>query len=115
MNKGFTLLETSIALAVTAILIYIAGMSLQNLVPKYRLEKSVWEAGTSLHAARAKALYKGKSHRVKFGSGGTSIESYDSARKAWILEERHAAEGVSRRTMRPCSGRTALCPAWPRS
>jgi prepilin-type N-terminal cleavage/methylation domain-containing protein len=95
MAKGFTLLETSIALAIMAILIYVAGMSLQNLVPKYKLEKSVREAGTTLHAARAKALYKGRSHRVKFGSGATAVESYDPDRKAWILEERHTAEGVT--------------------
>ena len=95
MRKGFTLLETAIALAVTAILLYVAGMSLRNLIPKYRLEKSVWEAGTALHAAKAKALYKGRSHRVRFGADGTAVESYDEARKAWVLEERHAADGVT--------------------
>jgi prepilin-type N-terminal cleavage/methylation domain-containing protein len=95
VRKGFTLLETSLALAIMAILIYVAGMSLQNLVPKYRLEKSVREAGATLHAARAKALYKGRSHRVKFGSGGTALESYDPDRKAWILEERRVDEGVT--------------------
>ena len=95
MRKGFTLLETSIALAVAAILIYVAGMSLQGLVPKYRLEKSVREAGAALHAARAKALYKGRSHRVKFGAGATALESYDPDHKTWVLEERHPAEGVT--------------------
>jgi len=95
MRKGFTLIETSIALAVTAMLIYLAGTTLQNLIPKYKLEKSVWEVGSALNAARAKALYKGVSHRVKFGPGLMAVESYDPARKAWVLEERHIAEGVS--------------------
>jgi prepilin-type N-terminal cleavage/methylation domain-containing protein len=95
MKAGFTLIETSIALAITAMLIYLAGTTFQNLIPKYRLEKSVWEIGSALHAARAKALFKGVSHRVKFGPGLTAVESYDPARKAWVLEERHAAEGVS--------------------
>jgi prepilin-type N-terminal cleavage/methylation domain-containing protein len=95
VKKGFTLIETSIALAVMGILLYLAGTTFQNLIPKYRLEKSVWEVRSALHAARAKALYKGVAHRVKFGAGQTAVESYDAARKTWVLEERHAAEGVS--------------------
>jgi prepilin-type N-terminal cleavage/methylation domain-containing protein len=95
MKNGFTLIETSVALAVTAILIYLAGTTFQNLIPKYRLEKSAWEIGSALHAARARALFKGVAHRVKFGPGQTAVESYDPVRKAWILEERHVAEGVS--------------------
>ena len=95
MKDGFTLIETSIALAITAILIYLAGTTFQNLIPKYRLEKSAWEVGSALQAARAKALYKGLSYRVKFGPGQTAVESYDPARKAWVLEERRLAEGVS--------------------
>jgi prepilin-type N-terminal cleavage/methylation domain-containing protein len=95
MAKGFTLIETAAALAVTAVLLYVAGTSLQNLVPKYRLEKSVWEAGTALHAAKARALYKGRAHRVRFGAEGTLVESYDDARKVWVLEERHTADGVT--------------------
>ena len=94
-DRGFTLLEMAVALSVTAILLYVAGMSLQSLVPKYRLHKSVWEAGTALHAAKAKALFKGRSHRVRFGSEGTLVESYDEGRKTWVLEERHAADGVT--------------------
>lgn len=95
MKKGFTLIETSVALAITAILIYLAGTTFQNLIPKYRLEKSAWEIGSALQAARAKALFKGVPHRVKFGPGQMAVESYDAARKAWVLEECHLAEGVS--------------------
>ena len=32
---------------------------------------------------------------MKFGAGRTAVESYDPVRKAWVLEERHPAEGVS--------------------
>jgi prepilin-type N-terminal cleavage/methylation domain-containing protein len=95
VKKGFTLIEMSIALTITAILIYLAGTTFQNFIPKYRLEKSVWEIGTALRAAQAKALYKGVPHRVKFGPGQTAVERYDPAGKAWVLEERHIAEGVS--------------------
>jgi prepilin-type N-terminal cleavage/methylation domain-containing protein len=94
MKKGFTLLETAVALTIFSLLIYLAATTFLNLLPKYKLEKSAWDVGSALQAARAKAIFKGHPYRVRFGPRTASIERFDEVANVWILEERRLIEGA---------------------
>lgn len=95
MNKGFTLFEAAISLTILSAIIYLASTSFLNLVPKYRLEKAVWEIRSALNSVRYKALVEGTSFRVKLCSDSYSVEKYEESTKIWVLAEKHILEGVA--------------------
>jgi Tfp pilus assembly protein FimT len=95
MNKGFTLFEAVISLTILSAIIYLASTSFLNLVPKYRLEKAVWEIRSALNSVRYKALVEGTSFRVKLYSDSYSVEKYEESTKIWMLAEKHILEGVA--------------------
>lgn len=95
MRKGFTLVEVAISLSVLAMLIYLASTSFLNLIPKYELEKAVWEVRSALNTARYKALFEGTSFRFKLQPNSYSLEKYADDAKTWTLVEKHVLEDVS--------------------
>ena len=88
-------MEVAVSLSILAMLIYLASASFLNLVPKYELEKAVWEVRSALNAARYRALFEGTSFRFKLQPSSYSLEKYEDAAKAWTLVEKHVLEDVS--------------------
>ncbi len=95
MKRGFSLLEIVISLFLLSFLIVLASTSFLNLAPKYKLKKAVWEINSRLNYARFKAIFEGRSIRIKFGRESYAIEKYDEQKKIWQLEEKSYLEGVS--------------------
>jgi prepilin-type N-terminal cleavage/methylation domain-containing protein len=94
-RKGFTLLETVLAIALAAFFAYAGSISFSRLVPKFRLQGAVWEVESSLNQARFKAAWKGAPVRVRFGeSSRYALEVYDGETDAWRLDRAAALEGV---------------------
>jgi prepilin-type N-terminal cleavage/methylation domain-containing protein len=94
-GRGFTLIETVLALSVLAMIIYLASFSLLNLAPKYKLEKAVWEVRAALNTARAKSILEGFNFRVRLRAESYSIEKFDETAKIWRQETSSGFEGVT--------------------
>jgi prepilin-type N-terminal cleavage/methylation domain-containing protein len=95
MNRGFTLLESLVALVVAAVLVYCASGAFANLAPEYRLRRATWEIQTRLNYARFKAIREGRSFRVQFEPAGYTIEKYDEGLNCWQPDAAGAIEGIS--------------------
>jgi prepilin-type N-terminal cleavage/methylation domain-containing protein len=95
MKKGFTLIEAVLAVALLAVLVYLGSVSFLELVPKYRLEKAVWDIRSALNAARYKALFEGASYRLRFAPAAFTLDKFDDGKNAWVMAERHSSEGVT--------------------
>jgi Tfp pilus assembly protein FimT len=94
-GKGFTLVETVLAMALAAFFAYAGAISLGRFVPKLRLQTAVWEVESSLNQARFKAAWKGTPARVRFGEPSRyALEVYDGEADAWRLERAGVLEGV---------------------
>jgi Tfp pilus assembly protein FimT len=95
-RKGFTLFETVLAMALAAFFAYAGTVSFSRFVPKFRLQRAVWEIESSLNQARFKAAWKGASIRVRFEeSSRYALEVYDENAAAWRLDRAAALEGVA--------------------
>jgi prepilin-type N-terminal cleavage/methylation domain-containing protein len=94
MRRGFTLLETLVALALLGVLISAGASSFFKLAPKYRLRRATWEVQTRLSYARYKAIRQGTPVRVIFGLDGYTVERYVDSPGAWQPESAGAIEGV---------------------
>jgi prepilin-type N-terminal cleavage/methylation domain-containing protein len=95
MGKGFTLVEVALSLSILALIIVLASTTFLNLVPKYELEKAVWEVRSALNAARYNALFEGTSFRFRLYPNSYSLEKYEARSKGWMLVEKHLLEAVS--------------------
>jgi len=82
-GRGFTLIETVLALSLLATLTYLASFSLMGLAAKYHLEKAVWDVRAALSAARARAILDETRFRVRFWPDHVLLERYDEAAGAW--------------------------------
>jgi len=83
MNRGFSLFEAVVALAIISTVILLASTPFLNLSPKYKLKKAAGEVYARLNYARYKAIFDGQPVRVSFGQTGYSVEKYDSNLKKW--------------------------------
>jgi prepilin-type N-terminal cleavage/methylation domain-containing protein len=95
MDRGFSLLETVIVLALVSLVIYGASNTFLGNVPKHRLNKAAWEIQTRLNYARHKAVFEGHPFRVRFQPAGYIIEEFDSAINTWRPETTGSCEGVT--------------------
>ena len=95
MNRGFSLLEAVISLAIFSLLLYAAAGVFLGRSPEYRLKKAAWEVQTRLNYARHKAVFEGRPVRVRFSPTGYAIEKFDSSRNLWFIEAGGSCEGVA--------------------
>lgn len=95
MQRGFSLFETAIAIALGSILIYMASASFLDLSPKYKLKKATGEVYARLQYARYKAIFEGQPVRVRFSSNGYCVEKYDEQSKKWSPLIANFLEGVT--------------------
>lgn len=93
-NRGFTLIETVLVLALAGMLVYGGSISFKQLIPKFRLQTGVWEIQSSLNQARFGAIWKGVPMRVRFEPSGFALESYDEGAKTWRQARSARLEGV---------------------
>ncbi len=97
-ERGFTLIETVLILALAGLLVYGGVVSVRGFAPKLRLEAGVWEVRSSLNQARFKAIWRGTPVRVVFVPGGYRVESYDGQAGSWRLDRAGTFQGVEVRS-----------------
>jgi prepilin-type N-terminal cleavage/methylation domain-containing protein len=95
MNRGFSLLETVIVLALVSLIIYGASSTFLGNAPKHRLNKAAWEVQTRLNYARHKAIFEGRPFRVRFSPTGYVVEKFDGVINNWRPEASGSCEGVN--------------------
>ena len=93
-SKGFTLIETVLALALAAFFAYAGAVSFSGFVPKFRLQTGVWKVRSALNEARFGAAWTGAPRRVSFNASGFALEAYDDASDSWRLVRAERLEGV---------------------
>ncbi len=97
-ERGFTLLETVMVLALAGLLVYGGAVSIRGFAQKLRLQAGVWEVGSSLNQARFKAIWRGTPVRVVFVPGGYRVEAYDGQAGSWRLDRTGTFQGVEVRS-----------------
>lgn len=65
-RRGFTLIELMAVVSIVMVLMLMASLQLDFLVPKYRLRGVVREVGAMMRQARSKAVASGKDVYVEF-------------------------------------------------
>src|SRR4030042_5044432 len=95
MDKGYSLIEAVIALALVSLVIYGASNAFLGHAPKHRLNKAAWEIQTRLNYARHKAIFEGHPFRVRFRSTGSVVEAFDSTINRWLPEAGGPCGGVT--------------------
>jgi len=95
MDRGFSLLETILVLALVSLVIYGASNAFLGHAPKQRLNKAAWEIQARLNYARHKAIFEGHPFRVSFQRQGYVVEEFDSVKNAWRPEVSGSCEGVT--------------------
>ncbi len=94
-RNGFTLLETVIAMALAAFFVHAGSISIGRLVAKLRLQRAVWEIGSSLNQARFRSVWEGAPVRVRFEGARYRLEIYEAGAEGWRLDRAGLLEGVT--------------------
>jgi prepilin-type N-terminal cleavage/methylation domain-containing protein len=94
-QRGFTLIEIVMALALAGLFIYGGAYTFQRLVPKLQLQSGIWEVTSGLNQARFQAIMSGEPVRVRFVSSGFAFERYDEAAKIWRTARTASLPGVA--------------------
>jgi prepilin-type N-terminal cleavage/methylation domain-containing protein len=94
-QRGFTLIEIVMALALAGLFIYGGAYTFQRLVPKFQLQSGIWEVSSGLNQARFRAIMSGAPVRVRFVSSGFVCERYDEAAKIWRSARTASLPGVA--------------------
>jgi len=94
-RKGFTLVETVLALALAGLFIYGGAYSFQRLVPKFHLQSGIWEVTSGLNQARFQAILSGAPVRVRFVPSGFVFERYDEQARIWRTARTASLPGVT--------------------
>jgi Tfp pilus assembly protein FimT len=93
-EKGFSLVETVLAITLAGFLIYGGSVSFKQLVPRFQLQTGLWEIQSSLNQARFKAAWRGRRYRVRFEGPACALEAYDEGSGTWRLDRLARFEGV---------------------
>lgn len=93
-RKGFTLLESVIALAVLSILIGTVATPVSHMASRIRLDRATWEIQAKLNEARMLSLWEGVMTRIRFAEGGYSLEAFQPGSNSWKGQGRAFPEGV---------------------
>jgi type II secretory pathway pseudopilin PulG len=95
MDKGYSLIEAVVALALVSLVIYGAAGVFLGRSPEHRLKKAAWEVQTRLNYARHKAIFEGRPVRVRFWPTGYAVEKFDASLNSWQQEAGGSCEGVT--------------------
>lgn len=92
--RGFTLIEAVLAIALLAVMTYLASFSLMGLTDKYELERAVWEVRAALSTARVKSVLDSVDHRVRFRPDHVLLERFDEETDQWLRLSSSWIEGA---------------------
>jgi hypothetical protein len=95
MNRGYSLIEAVIGLALLSLVIFGASNAFLGRAPKHRLAKAAAEIQTRLNYARYKAVFEGHPFRVRFEPTGYAVEEFDGVINGWRPEASGTCEGVT--------------------
>ena len=85
LQRGFTIIELMITLAVMAILVSVAAPGYQDFVATTRLNSHTSELVTALHYARSEAIKRNKMITLCKSSDGASCAVTGSWAQGWIV------------------------------
>jgi type II secretion system protein H len=94
-RRGFTLVETLVALALTVLVAGSAAYAVFGLGPRLQLRAGVWEVTAGLGQARFRAVMSGEPVRVRFVASGFVFERRDEAAGAWRTARTEVLPGVT--------------------
>ena len=86
-QRGFTLVEVLITVAIASILLSIAAPSFSTLVKNNRISSSVSEFTGSLYLARSEAIKRGKNVTVCKSNNGSTCITTGNWEQGWITFE----------------------------
>ncbi len=95
MNRGYSLLEMIVVLALVSLLIFGAAGVFPGRSSEHRLKKAAWEIQTRLNSARYKAIFEGRPVRIRFWPTGYAVEKFDATLNRWLPEAGGSCEGVA--------------------
>lgn len=93
-RRGFTLVETVLALALGAVLAAGGAVSVGRIARGFRLRAAVWHLTAGLNQARFQAILTGTRVRLRVAAPGFLIERFDDEAGAWRPARTAALEGV---------------------
>jgi len=93
-EKGMTLVEAVIVLALVSLLIFAGAESVSGVAPRYQLQRAVWEVRARLNQARIHSVWEGISIRVRLSSASIALDQYDEEEKTWRTMQTEFLEGV---------------------
>jgi len=93
-EKGMTLIEAVIVLALVSLLIFAGAESVSGVAPRYQLQRAVWEVRARLNQARIRSVWEGISVRVRLSSASIALDQYDEGGKTWRTMQTEFLEGV---------------------
>lgn len=113
-TRGFSLIESLIALALLGIIVAAAALPFVKTSPKYSLIKAVREIHSRLNYARYKSIYLGTKVRLRMESDSYLIEIWDKTAAVWRpgpkrYLERAAIEANNTPTFHPVGTVSNLC------
>ncbi len=74
-NRGFTLIELIIVIAIIGFLFTLAGIEFNNWIKRYNVEREIKEMYVDLMNARARAMQRNRTHFITLGT--TSYTVYE--------------------------------------
>ncbi len=74
-NRGFTLIELIIVIAIVGILVVALGFQYQGWQQRYRVESQVRQVQADLMTARMRAMQRDRIYRMTFGPNSYSLQA----------------------------------------
>ncbi|MBC7361770.1 MAG: type II secretion system protein [Candidatus Aminicenantes bacterium] len=92
-NLGFSLLDTTVALSIVAVLLLV-GSSFKINNKKHQLNQAVEKVCSNLSLARFLSVYRQVPIKVSFNQNFCELAEFDSQNSFWVIKSRQLLEGV---------------------
>lgn len=92
-NLGFSLLETTVALSIVAVLLLVSS-SFNINTKKHKLNQAVEKVCSNLSLARFRSVYRQVPIKVSFNQNFCELAEFDSQNSLWVIKSRQLLEGV---------------------